>query len=265
MPTDREPRAASTAANKKLSPPRAAEKPKVEKKPAPTSTSTKAATKRAHPTYQEMIIQAIEEEGEKGAASRPVIKKYILHRYSLKDTHQFDSLIAAAIRRGSENGTFDLPKGFTGKIKIGKNKDEHHKENAAPNATTAKKPAKSAGTARTKVLSKKTAAAVKPTKAAKKKTTTKKDSTAAAPKKATAKPSASAKKTAKATPAAKPAAAATTSKSRSRGGAKLSPVVDVPSKSSKKTVAAKSVAKKTAAKPKASAAKKPASRVAAKK
>jgi len=43
----------------------------------------------------------------------------------MSDTNQFDSLIAAAIRRGSENGTFDLPKGFTGKIKIAKDTTEH--------------------------------------------------------------------------------------------------------------------------------------------
>jgi len=51
--------------------------------------------------------------------------RYILHRYGMSDTNQFDSLIAAAIRRGSENGTFDLPKGFTGKIKIAKDTTEH--------------------------------------------------------------------------------------------------------------------------------------------
>ena len=56
---------------------------------------------------------------------RLVTIRYILHRYGMSDTNQFDSLIAAAIRRGSENGTFDLPKGFTGKIKIAKDTTEH--------------------------------------------------------------------------------------------------------------------------------------------
>jgi hypothetical protein len=54
MPTDREPRAASTAAVKKMSPPQA--DPKPEKKQSTAGTSTKSSNKRAHPTYQEMIL-----------------------------------------------------------------------------------------------------------------------------------------------------------------------------------------------------------------
>ena len=57
MPTDREPRAASTAAAKKLSP-QSSTKPLpqvVEKKQQIKSSSTK----RAHPTYQDMIIVSL--------------------------------------------------------------------------------------------------------------------------------------------------------------------------------------------------------------
>ncbi|GAA6021378.1 hypothetical protein JCM11491_004766 [Sporobolomyces phaffii] len=289
MPTDRQPRAASAAAVKKMSPPQVE---RVEKKAAPTSATNNAppaaaakasSNKRAHPTYQEMILvrllsnappapaheaqrltvfspqrlrilpspfrgpashgrqEAIEEEGDKGAASRPVIKKYILHRYGISDTHQFDSLIATAIRRGSENGTFDLPKGFAGKIKIGKDRAEHHKENAAPGPNTAKKSAVSGGTARTRILAKQTAAAAtksakskpKPKKTiatAAKSTTTKKDSTT---------PTTTAASRKKATAKSAPAAA--------KKGGKVTAPAPAAAKS-KKTVAAKSVAKKPSAK-----------------
>jgi hypothetical protein len=168
--------------------------------------------------------------------------RYILHRYGINDTHQFDTLIATAIRRGSENGVFELPKGFAGKIKIGR---DHHKEvrtyvslaelvvvsceetgsferktdkvfvfsfflpfqNAAPEATTAKKSAISGGTARTRVLAKKTAAAAKSVKAKPKPKKTvpgKSTSTSTAAKKDST-TSAAAKKSASKAPAAKKA------------------------------------------------------------
>ncbi|GAA5838294.1 hypothetical protein JCM5353_006842, partial [Sporobolomyces roseus] len=242
MPTDRQPRAASQAAIKKMSPPAKSDQENNNKSSEQATTSKASRTGRPHPTYQEMILEAIEEDGDKGGASRPVIKKWILHRYGMSDTNQFDSLIAAAIRRGSENGTFDLPKGFTGKIKIAKDTTEH-KENAAPSrsSSTAKK-AVTGGTARTRILAVQANKAA--AKASKKKPAHAKKSTSSASKpaakKSTTKASTSAPAKKKAAPAPAPAApkpAASTS--RSRGGGGVKPVVEVPAK--KKSVAAKSV------------------------
>ncbi|GAA5991099.1 hypothetical protein JCM5350_006662 [Sporobolomyces pararoseus] len=226
MPTDREPRAASTAAAKKLSP-QSSTKPLpqvVEKKQQTKSSSTK----RAHPTYQDMIISAIEEEGDKSGASRPVIKKYIIHRYGMEDTHHFDSQVAAAIRRGHDKGTFELPKGFGGKIKIA----EHHKENSAPANAASKKSKISGGTARTRVLAKKTQA------------TSNSKSTALKP-----------KKTSKAQ--AKTSKASTSSVvEKKKAAAKVSPVVEVPAKSKKTAAVKKTPAKAKTANKKTVSAKK---------
>ncbi|GAA5949676.1 hypothetical protein JCM3765_002750 [Sporobolomyces pararoseus] len=226
MPTDREPRAASTAAVKKMSPQTTTKPlPQVEKKQQTKSSSTK----RAHPSYQDMITSAIEEEGDKTGASRPVIKKYIIHRYGIEDTHHFDSQVAAAIRRGHDNGTFELPKGFGGKIKIA----EHHKENAAPANAASKKSSISGGTARTRILAKKTQA------------TASNKSTALKPKKTT-KSQAKTPKASTSTAAAK----------RKVTAAKTSPVVEVPAKSKKTAAAKKTPAKAKAANKKTVSAKK---------
>ncbi|GAA6061699.1 hypothetical protein JCM10212_005991 [Sporobolomyces blumeae] len=175
MSLDRQPRAASQAARTKMSPPAVEGNNNNKAAKASSTKATKVKSKDdkkkvTHPPYQEMILEAIKADGTRGAASRPVIKKYILAKYSLADTHQFDSLIAAAIRRGADNGSFDLPKGFTGKIKIhtgtatagggggggsggGKVKSTSlsgGKENAAPSkvATMTKTPAAAKPTAR---------------------------------------------------------------------------------------------------------------------
>ncbi|GAA5908185.1 histone H1 [Sporobolomyces salmoneus] len=194
-----------------------------------TSSSTKA--KRAHPTYQDMIIQAIEEVGEKGSASRPVIKKYILNRYGLNDTHQFDGHVATAIRRGHDNGIFDYPKGPSGKIKLSakakaKSKTDHSKENAAPEE---KKFTISGSTARTRELAKQTAAVEKEKKKKVKATTALKPKKKVTSKKATA---------AKTT-------STTTAANKKKAGGKVSPVVEVPAK--KSSAAKKSGAKKAPA------------------
>ncbi|GAA5944568.1 hypothetical protein JCM10213_008066 [Rhodosporidiobolus nylandii] len=97
--------------------------------------------------------EAIENEGdEKGAASRPTIKKYILKHYKVSDNNAFDSYIAAAIRRGSDNGTFYLPKGLGGKVRLAGD-DDSSDEDEKPSRSRrtvagAKKPAASSSRAK---------------------------------------------------------------------------------------------------------------------
>ncbi|GAA5835444.1 hypothetical protein JCM3766R1_004788 [Sporobolomyces carnicolor] len=204
--------------------------------------------KRAHPSYQDMILQAIEEDGDKGLASRQVIKKYLLHRYGLNDTHQFDVQVSAAIRRGRDNGTFLLPKGFSGKIKVATPASQQHKENAAPNAKKGPRASKRVSA----VTSKKTALA----QSNKHNKSSASASTALKPKK---RPAATATKP-KSTPAAVTKDKKTDKKKENKPvrGGKVSPPAQVPAaKKAKKTTGATGIKKTTRAKePSAARAKK---------
>ncbi|GAA6047292.1 hypothetical protein JCM3770_001871 [Rhodotorula araucariae] len=116
MPSERKAAQAATEANSKLIAP-----PKQPKQDKPAGGKPRAPrAPPAHPPYAAMITEAIEAEGDKrSGASRPAIKKYLLKTFNLKDTNAFDSNVAAAIRRGYDSGSFDLPKGLGGKVKIG--------------------------------------------------------------------------------------------------------------------------------------------------
>ncbi|KAH8915216.1 winged helix DNA-binding domain-containing protein, partial [Atractiella rhizophila] len=86
-----------------------------------TKKTSKPVSKAApeHPTYQEMILEAIEAEegGTRNGVSRQGIKKYIETTYKIEANASTNNFIAAAIKRGEENGVFTLPKGISGKIK----------------------------------------------------------------------------------------------------------------------------------------------------
>ncbi|KAI8056973.1 linker histone H1 and H5 family-domain-containing protein [Syncephalis plumigaleata] len=173
---------------------------------APKAKAASASKKRAqateHPSYKDMITEAITNLKERMGSSRQAIKKYIHANYP-NLTGNVDILINAAIKRGVEKNDFAQPKGPSGPIKlVKKSKSEGEKKPAVKKASkpAAKKPtaAKKASTTKKSGDNKKAAAAKKA--AAPKKsgsTTAKKPATAAkkaATKKSTTSKSATTKK-----------------------------------------------------------------------
>jgi len=156
--------------------------------PPKAAGSKPKATKAAppeHPTYKEMIKEAILALKDRNGSSRPALKKYIKANYKGVDTDRFDSLFNAALKKGEASKEFTYPKGPSGTVKLAK------KEPAAKSTETKKPPTKKA-------------AAPKKASAPKKAAAPKKPATAAAKKATPAKPKANAKKTRK-EPAAAPA------------------------------------------------------------
>ncbi|GAA6001777.1 hypothetical protein JCM10207_002315 [Rhodosporidiobolus poonsookiae] len=235
---DKEPKAADEAPAKDAAP--KAKEPK-DKKPRTRNPAT-------HPPYAEMIQEAIENEGDnKGEASRPAIKKYILNNFDIDETGAFDSYIAAAIRRGADNGIFSLPKGPSGKVKLADEDDKpsgKSRSTPAGNKKPATEPRKRTGPrgTGTRTIPKREAAS----------TATEKNAKAPEPLPRARKVSASAsssRSTKKAAPAKKTTTKRTAAKKEVKKASKPA---------AKKSTARKSVgAKKEAAKP---AAKKPAGR-----
>ncbi|GMM34264.1 histone H1 [Saccharomycopsis crataegensis] len=133
-----------------------------------------AAKKPEHPTYKDMIKEAITVLKERNGSSRQALKKYLQANYKMTASN-FDAQFNLALRRGVDKGDFIQPKGPSGPVKLAK-----------------KEPVK-------KTTEKKVAKVVKPT--APKKTVTPKKATAAkkavaAPKKAAPKKAAATKKVA---------------------------------------------------------------------
>lgn len=149
------------------------------KKSPAAGTTKKAAAGPSHPSYKDMIKEAILTLKERNGSSRPAIKKYILanNKSTASTPAVFDSQFNKALRTGVEKGDFTQPKGPSGTVKLAK------KETAKPAASSEKKPAaaKKDGTTKTAAPKKRGPPKKTPTKAAepKKATTTKK---AAAPK-----------------------------------------------------------------------------------
>ncbi|CAD6947410.1 unnamed protein product [Tilletia caries] len=173
------------------------------KKSAPKKS---AAAKKVAPvaatgmSYEAMIAEAIAAHPAESRAGlgRPTIKKYIHQKHPVTSkipSASFNNLISKAIVRGADKGTFTLPKGISGKVKLApKAKATVEKVQAAP-APPAPKPA-----AAKKAPAKK-AAAAKPKK------------TTAAATKTAKKPAAAAKKAPAKKAAAKPAAKKTAKQS----------------------------------------------------
>ncbi|KAJ7063114.1 hypothetical protein C8F01DRAFT_1209479 [Mycena amicta] len=99
-------------------------------KPAPSKkTTSKAAT---HPSFVEMIKECIiaHPEEARGGVSRPMIKKFIESKYKVEFNAAHASQLSRAITTGSERGTFTLPKGPSGKVKL--TPKSSTKENSKP-------------------------------------------------------------------------------------------------------------------------------------
>ncbi|CAN6644471.1 hypothetical protein TRVA0_020S01860 [Trichomonascus vanleenenianus] len=169
---------------------------------APKKAKTEAAPKRAapsHPTYKDMITDAILQLKERKGSSRQALKKYIQQNYKITAPN-FESLFNTALRRGVTNGDFVQPKGPSGTVKLMKKED---KKPAVPKATATKVAEKKAATAKKATTATKKAApakrAVKKESAADTTTTKKAAATtkrAAVTKKAPAKKAAAPKKAA---------------------------------------------------------------------
>ncbi|KAI5302592.1 hypothetical protein KEM56_000538 [Ascosphaera pollenicola] len=131
----------------------------------PPKKDSAASSKPSHPSYRDMIKDAIINLKERNGSSRPAIKKYILasNKIPVENKAAFDSQFNRALRAGVEKGDFAQPKGPSGTTKLAK-----------PAVKPAAKPAAKKKT----VTKKKDATAVKKA-TAKKSTATKK----AAPKK----------------------------------------------------------------------------------
>ncbi|KAG0705024.1 hypothetical protein DFH29DRAFT_908482 [Suillus ampliporus] len=160
-------------------------------------TATKSGAKKTrpsptHPSWVDMIKECIaaNPEDARSGVSRPQIKKYVEEKYNLAIDNAQLTHLSKAITSGAEKGTFVLPKGPSGRVKL---------PPKTPRATD---------TSASKELPKARPAKTATTKATTAKATTAKATTA----KAT---------TAKATAAKKPAAKA---KTTSTAGKKSAPV-----------------------------------------
>ena len=85
---------------------------------AKTKKTTTASKPADHPSYKEMITQAVTELKERSGSSRQAIKKYIHANFSVGDGS--DNHINQAIKRGVTSGEFLQPKGPSGPLKLGK-------------------------------------------------------------------------------------------------------------------------------------------------
>ena len=172
----------------------------------------KKAAPPAHPLYKDMIIAAITNLKERKGASRQAILKYIIANYKVGDNAR--KLVNSGLKKGVENGAFEISKLSQGRFKL-----------TEATKTAAKKPAK-------KAVAKKPAAAktAKPKKPAAK--TTKK------PKKPTPKkPSKSPKKGKSPKPKTKKPASKAASKKA--GAKKGTPKKPAKKPAAKKTTKAK--------------------------
>ncbi|KAI4168023.1 MAG: hypothetical protein LQ343_006730 [Gyalolechia ehrenbergii] len=108
------------------------------KKATAAASQKKAAAPASHPSYRDMIKEAILALKERNGSSRSAIKKYVLANNKSLSTNLnvFDAQFNKAVRNGVEKNEFALPKGPSGTIKLAK------KEPAAKKETeVAKKPA----------------------------------------------------------------------------------------------------------------------------
>ncbi len=141
----------------------------------------------AHPSYKEMIKNAIKETKDRKGVTRQAIKKYILEHYKVGDNS--GKMINNGLKRGVANGIFETAKDNKARFKLSeatKAEKPPAKKPVAKKPAAAKKPKKPAAKKVTKP------AAKKPTKSPKKgkspaKPKTKKPAGKAATKKATAK------------------------------------------------------------------------------
>ncbi|KAL8642153.1 MAG: hypothetical protein Q9226_008539 [Calogaya cf. arnoldii] len=119
------------------------------KKAAAAATQKKAAAVASHPSYRDMIKEAILQLKERNGSSRAAIKKYVLanNKSLANSSNVFDAQFNKAIRSGVEKGEFHMPKGSSGTVKLAKKEPASKKESdgvkkpAAAQKTATKKDA----------------------------------------------------------------------------------------------------------------------------
>lgn len=177
--------------------------PVVETVKTPKKKVTKPQKPAAHPTYSEMVQQAVSTLKERGGSSRQAILKYIMKNFNVGlDDKPVNSRLKLALRSGVTKGTLKQSKGTgaSGSFKVGEVKAEKKPKKIVKKKPATKKPA--AKKAKTPTKKAKTPKKEKKTDKPKKSKTPKKATT---PKKAAKKPAA--KKSAVKKPAAKKPAA----------------------------------------------------------
>ncbi|XP_042235537.1 sperm-specific H1/protamine-like protein type 2 isoform X2 [Homarus americanus] len=131
---------------------KAAPKPKeVPKKAAPGAKKKKKVVKR-HPKTMDMIIEAIENLGERKGSSVQAIKAYILQNFKTVRTDMVKSMLRRALNLGLEQGVVSRPKGqadtqvMSGRYLLGKSAKKEDEDEVMPQqskrAQDAKKSAK---------------------------------------------------------------------------------------------------------------------------
>ncbi|KAI5289083.1 hypothetical protein KEM55_008906 [Ascosphaera atra] len=90
--------------------------------PKKETASSTSASKASHPSYKDMIKDAIINLKERNGSSRQAIKKYIHASGKIPVSTQaaFDSQFNRALRSGVEKGEFAQPKGPSGTVKLAK-------------------------------------------------------------------------------------------------------------------------------------------------
>ncbi|CDO52876.1 hypothetical protein DV451_002842 [Geotrichum candidum] len=150
-----------TAASKKANESAPAEAPAA---PATTTTKKSAST---HPSYKDMIKEAILQLKERNGSSRQALKKYIQSNFEVNASN-FDYVFNNTIKKGVASGDFVQPKGPSGTVKL-------NKKEPAEKKTVKKAAVKKAATDSKKTAAKKETPAKKA--APKKKAVAKKDDT----------------------------------------------------------------------------------------
>lgn len=141
--------------------------------PGPGAKSAREATvskshHTTHPPWIDMITECITTtpDGTRHGVSRPTIKKFVDSKYHLEMNPLVSSQLNRAIHHGADKGTFVLPKGPSGKVKLAPRQHiEAAKENAKPaskRSTAAKESHVIPIKAATKTAVKKTSRAAKP-------------------------------------------------------------------------------------------------------
>ncbi|KAI0747955.1 hypothetical protein C8Q80DRAFT_1169255 [Daedaleopsis nitida] len=151
-------------------------KPKTAAAAKKTKVAKPAVDDKAHPSWKDMIKACIVETKERNGVSRTSIKKFITEKFGVDATTPINlSHLNRAITNGAEDGTFALPKGPSGKVKLAP-KTKPANENVEPAPAKKAAPAKKTETAKKAPAVKK--APVKTAQASKAASTTKKTSTA---------------------------------------------------------------------------------------
>ncbi|KAK4179387.1 putative histone H1, partial [Triangularia setosa] len=95
--------------------------------PKKTETKTegaaapKAKAAPVHPSYQDMITDAIIQLKDRNGSSRQSLKKYVKSNNTINASdNMFDSLFNKALKSGVDKGIFEQPKGPSGGTKLAK-------------------------------------------------------------------------------------------------------------------------------------------------